>query len=149
MNDISFREMNASDIPYIKSTFLRSFRNSSFTNLTSNKSYFGFFSPLFEELILSPNTVVGLAVNPEDESHIYAWCVWEKQGPVQILHYVYTKTSYRKFGIAEDLLKATGFNLGEPFFYTLFSRDCDSLRRHYKQAVYNPFLLLQAKNSKD
>lgn len=147
MSDVTFRVMVDGDLPYIKSTFLRSFRNSAFTNYVSNQDYFDFFSPLFEDLLYSDNIVVGLAVNPKDASHIYAWCAVEKRGPVQILHYVYTKMSYRKFDIASGLLEAVGFKLDDPFFYTLLSRDADSLRRQHNQAVYNPFLILEAKKS--
>lgn len=147
MSTITFRTMVEADVPYIKSTFLRSHRNSAFTNFTSDPEYFKFFSPLFENLMFKEGVTVGLAVNPKDSNHIYAWCVWEQLGPVQVLHYVYTKASYRKLDIASALLIAAGFDTDKPFFYTLLSRDGGSLRREFKQAAYNPFILLQAKES--
>lgn len=147
MTDIKFRGMTDKDIPYIKSTFLRSYRNSSFTKHISNQDYFSFFSPLFEDLMVKDNVLIALAVNPDNTDHIYSWCAVEKRGPIQILHYVYTKVSYRKFDIASSLLLATGFSLCSPFFYTFLSRDADTLRKHYIHSVYNPFLNLQAKVS--
>jgi len=148
-SDVAYRDMVDGDIPYIKSTFLRSFRNSPMANLTSNSAYYDFFSPLFEDIMMREDTIVHLAVSPRDSNHIYAWCVWEKRGPVQILHYTYTKVSYRKFGIAYSMLGDSGFKVEDPFFYTFYSRECDTLRRHYKQAVYNPYLNIQAKDSND
>lgn len=151
MTDIVFRLMVPEDIAYIKSTFLKSFRNSPFTNHIPNKAYFSFYSPLFDSLLSggsssSSSSVVVLAVSPEDTNHIYAWAVWEVLGSVPVLHYTYTKLAYRKFGIASSLLRGTGFNLDLPFFYTHYSRDAEQLRRKYPHAVHNPFILLKAKD---
>ena len=147
MSNVKYRDMIEADIPYIKSTFLQSFRKSPSTKYTSNTTYFGFFSPLFDHLLDKAGVIVKLAVNPEDVNHIYAWCVYEIVGPTQVLHYVYTKFAYRNFDIATSLLFAAEFKLHEPFFYTLFSRDAYKLRKKYENAVHNPFILLSMKES--
>jgi len=145
MAEVEFRPIIPADIAYIKSTFLRSHRNSAFTKLIPNKEYFDFFSPLFDSILEEDNIIAALAVNPEDSNHIYGWCAWEKIGPIQVLHYTYTKVAYRNFGIALQLLDATGFNVEQPFFYTFASGASSKLRKKFKQAVYNPFINLTAK----
>ena len=53
-----------------------------------------------------------LAVNPEDETHLLGYVVWEPG----TLHYVYVKHPYRREGLASRLLEATGLQRG--FHYT-------------------------------
>lgn len=147
MPDITYRKMVDSDIPYIKSTFLKDFIKSNVNRFIPHTKYYDFYSPLFEDILYAYDSRVWLAVNPKDIDHIYAWCVWEKQGPTQILHYVYTKQTYREFGIAKSLLEHAGLELDKYLFFTFPSPIAADLKFKFKNAVYNPFLILQAKES--
>ena len=133
------------DLSFIKSSFLHSFRNSGGSKLMSNKLYFSTYSPRFEALLSAPGVITVVAVNPNDTSHIYGWSCWEKLGGAQILHYVYVKRPYWGFGIATEMLSSSGFELSEPFFYTLAAKPVNSLRRRFPGAVYNPWLFLKLK----
>lgn len=146
MTDIIYRHMVDRDIPYIKATLLRSFRKGPTTPHVPNGYYFGFYSPLFDSLIKSANVL--LAVNKDDPDHIYSWLIWENVGPALVVHYIFTKIAFRNLGIGKALISAAGIKTDNAFFYTLYSSDAKTLRRKYKHAVHNPFLLKEAKGSK-
>lgn len=141
--DVSFRLYRPEDLHLVRNSFLRTFRRSPVTRLIGTDVYDSVYLPVINEFIGSPDINLCLAVNPEDHDRIFSWCAFQKLGGVQILHYAYTKSPFRGFSLPKKTLEHFGFNLEEPFFYTLLSADALKLRKKYPHAVYNPYLLFQ------
>lgn len=58
-----------------------------------------------ESILARPSAAVFVVFDPEDENHIYGYIVMEMGETVGMLHYMYVKENFRKFGIAGEMLK--------------------------------------------
>tara|TARA_R110000868_G_scaffold148576_1_gene370549 strand:+ start:412 stop:708 length:297 start_codon:yes stop_codon:yes gene_type:complete len=55
-------------------------------------------------LLSKPTTLVIIACDPNDDKTIYGYIVAELDQAAMILHWVYTKHSFRNFGMAKAML---------------------------------------------
>ena len=107
---IAFRVAVESDHPFIYNSWLRSFRNSSFSRAIPNEQYYSKQGALITYLLASGVTL--LAVDPEDTNII--WGYVNTSG--HKINYIYCKYLFRKMGIARQLVGA--FNIQEPYTVT-------------------------------
>ena len=146
---VLFRPYQSSDLAFVASSWLLSYRSSQPTKYIGNDDYYATLHPLVEALargVRGTGTATTLlAVNPEDSDQIYGWVSYGHLGPVPVLHYVYVKELFRRQKIATQLLDQAGFTHGSAFFYTFLPRGAEHLRPLYPAAAYNPFLLFQVK----
>lgn len=90
--------------------------------------------------ILGASSAV-VAVDPEDEAHVYGYCVW--QAP-NVIHYAFVKEAYRRVGLGTALLRSAQESLDPGgFSYTHSGLIVKEAREKLAAigAVYNPFLL--------
>lgn len=88
------------DISFMYATWLKSYRTGSGLGLLSGKHvYFLTYNLILDQILSRPRTKVLVAVNNEDSHVIYGYLVYEPG----ILHYVFVKEAFRRFGIARHL----------------------------------------------
>jgi GNAT superfamily N-acetyltransferase len=134
----------------VYATWLRSYEHSS--PMAKNIPRAVFFKEHHKILdgIFERNPAVRLAVMPDDPSVVFGWAVSEPRSqvsivdrdagtmrvdPVALLHYVYVKPDFRKYGIAKALLA----DLRKPFIYTHWTYVLRDLERHLQGCTFNPY----------
>jgi hypothetical protein len=108
---VVLRRATAADVPFILNSWLRSHWDAWGEPHGIPKGHY--FAEAHRKACLTLSRAECLlAINPEDESHLLGYVVWEPG----TLHYVYVKHPYRKEGLASRLVAATGLRAG--FHYT-------------------------------
>ena len=104
MKNIKIRELMPEDLPLIKDTMFYGIFNS---QIYRNK----FYSPLLRHLVKKIcETSQGLiACDKDDETCIYSYIIGHQSltgnnEPFNVVHFVYTKQQFRKFGLATILI---------------------------------------------
>lgn len=98
------------DICFIYSTWLKSYRTGSGLGLASGKhAYFLTYNLIIDQILGRSDTAVWVAVKFDEPNVIWGYAVSEPG----VLHYVFVKEAFRKFGIARSLYQ-NSFN-ARPF----------------------------------
>lgn len=132
------RSMQQGDRNFILNSWLKSFRNAPSVNGMENPAYFHEQSKVITELL--DNCAVLMAVDPKDNDSIFGYLVYQWADGQFVIHYVYTKHTFRNKGVAQYLIHKAGFALGETAaWYTHATKT--SPRVAYKfRCIYNPFI---------
>lgn len=97
------RQADSDDLPFIFSSWLKSFRNYSSVAGVPNTVYYDKQHKLISRLLSKPTTIAIIACDPEDAKTIYGYAVAEVDASNMVLHYFYVKHPLRGFGIAKAL----------------------------------------------
>lgn len=117
----------------IYATWLRSYHSASLRTKTIPKdTFFREHHKVIDRILDRPETKVRLAVMPDDPSVVFGWAVTE--GP-DVVHYVYVKPSFRKYGIARALLSG----ISAPFTYTHETFVLRDLYPRLEGCGFNPY----------
>ena len=100
---VAVRRANQSDMRFVTSSWLKSFRDGYFANTVGNTTYYPQQHKVLEQLI--PRSTVIMAVSSEDPDHIFGWICYSKLSGFLCLHYIYVKQPFRGHGLARRLLK--------------------------------------------
>lgn len=138
LEQITFRQPIESDLPFIFSSWLKSFRNSNFAKNISNEIYYPEHHRIIED-ILRYSTVI-LACDKSNVENIYGYIVAATLDDVFTVNYVYVKHTYRRMGLAGLLINAFQRDTREPAFYTHETYMANTLAKKYN-FQYNPYLL--------
>ncbi len=140
---ISLRVVSPFDIPFIKNSWLTSYRNSTYAWKIPNPVYFHEHGALISNMISKSNILV--AVNQDDEDQIFGFIVFEphKITNTSVIHYLYVKSAYRHGQIATELLDEVMYQSEQmdslPIVVTHFSKEFEKFCA--KVFIYNPYLL--------
>ena len=135
MFDVTLREFEESDRNFILNSWLKSYRNSDASKKIPNDVYYHFHAKLIEKYI-AESTVV-MAVNPDNPIQIFGYAVVNRED--NTIHYVYTKHTYRKLGIAKRLIEVLLPDLGEsPTCCTATNYAWRQYQQKYS-LYYNPY----------
>ena len=86
-------------------SFLKRYRAAVHPRLISDKDYFKIQHDVIAKIVQRPECRVYVACDPEDPAHIYAYLMCEELAPNWlILHWIYTKGAFRKWGLAKSLI---------------------------------------------
>lgn len=115
----------------IYATWLRSYEANSLQ--TKNIRRDAFFAGHHKILdgIFARDPEVKLAVLPDDPSVVLGWSVTEPG----VVHYVYVKPSFRRYGIARSLLA----HMPSAFEYTHHTYVLRQLHKHIEKCEFNPY----------
>jgi hypothetical protein len=138
---IRLRPATESDVPFIFNSWLKCYRHSHNTRGCENPVYFAQHHVLLEGLCKRSNIV--MACNENDISQIYGYVCSEMVENVLVVHFIYVKEMYRKFGVAAMLAEAVGFKKDAPVFYTHRTYSSEGLEKKFAM-VYNPYLAYSA-----
>ena len=142
---VKIRSLKEEDESFIYSSWLKSYRNSDFASQVSNDIYYSSHKKIIEDLMNNNNVEFKILCEPDDEEHLYGYLAYEKLGAINIVHFIYVKYNYRKFGLAKQLMEDSIDNLGEQDLYCSHApKSFKSLKEKYK-LVYTPYILLKDK----
>lgn len=114
---IAFRNASSeSDLAFIYSKWLQSFRRAPYAKWIPNHTYFSEHHKIIENLLRKSR--VRLAVNAEDLDQIYGFLVSQVIDDVPVVHFVFVKDAFREFGIATALLNEININSRDDFVFT-------------------------------
>lgn len=133
------RHAHKGDVPFITSSWLRSFRDGDMVEGVPNQVYFYWHHKVLEN-VLSRATVMILCL-PDSPDVILAWFCFEATEGGLIAHYIYTKNSFRKAGLAKKLYD---FVLAEESPSQIFATHrVNPIGREFrkKNILYNPYLI--------
>jgi predicted GNAT family acetyltransferase len=143
LESIQIRKPTASDIPFIMSTWLNTFRyNSPFGKRIKNDIFFPNQKEICQRILVRPTTKAYIACPKEDSNIIVSYLVYEEDEKNQkTIHFVYTKDSFRKMGIAVALIKHAEIDLSKAVF-THWCDDTFWIKQKYLELIHNPYLAL-------
>lgn len=134
---VRLRPATEGDVPFIFNSWLRCYRHSQNTRGCENPVYFAQHHKLLEGLCKQSEVII--ACNVEDVTQIYGYIAHEKVEDVDVVHFLYIKEIYRKFGVANMLLDAVKITKSTPVFYTHRTFISESLEKKFTM-IYNPYL---------
>jgi GNAT superfamily N-acetyltransferase len=98
------RNMTENDKPFIYNSFLKSFKENSDSTWVSNGLYYRGQTEVVDFLLSSCNVLI--ACFPEDPEEILAYTLYQVEKDVLVLHYIYTRRSFQKTGIAREIINS-------------------------------------------
>lgn len=145
MNDsgCKIRPMADTDRSFVIAAWLNNYRRESyFAARVTDKVFFYHHHAIVERLLARSRVLI--ACDPSDENEIVGYIVWEPG----VLHWVYVKKAFRKFGIGRSLLSATdlpddlaGVHITHPtkLWFTT-KQHGEGLEAKFPAAIHNPYL---------
>ena len=143
LKNIRLRTANDEDLPFIFSSWLKSYRSSHFAKKITNTIYFGDHHKVIEHLL--KNSIVMISCNEEDPSQIYGYAVGSQVDGIFILHFIYVKHTFRNMGIGSMLLDSYGFDKENASLYTHHTDVAERLSAKYN-FVYHPYLMFSGES---
>lgn len=123
MTRVLLRSINHDDMAFVLDSWLLSFADSNYLNrphqaALPREQFFSAHRIYVQSILGRKDTHVILSVNKEEPTLIYGYLVFEhgpEEGSPRILHYVYVKRAFSRFGIATGLLHSLPFNIEGAF----------------------------------
>ena len=143
---VRLRTLIDDDLPFLFSSWLKSYRSSHFAEKITNTIYFEDHHKVIERII--KNSKVLIACNPSDPSQLYGYSVAAEEGGGLVLHFLYVKHTFRNMGIGKTLLDAVGHESDKAAVYTHHTRMSDKLASKYN-FVFHPYLLFALPEAPD
>lgn len=141
---VDIRPMIEKDFPFVISTWLKSYRyNSPFGKKLKNAIYFKFHHAIAERVLKRQSCRVYIGCSREDPDIILGYIIFELLDTPEafnIVHYIYTKESFRKLGIAARLFNKTNIDLDKVSF-THWTTDCFWINKKHPEITHNPYLI--------
>jgi len=102
---IKIRSAYPSDKNLIYSTWLKGlyFGNDWFREIKKDL-YFEIYSEVIQKILSRPNIVIQVACLADDPETVLSYAILEKKEDSYALHWVFTKSSWRKLGLAKKLI---------------------------------------------
>jgi len=131
------REAKLEDLPFIYSTWLRSYRHSSqFAKKLTNETFYDMHHRIIDAFIARGGLVY--IAHPINEPGVILGylCIEPNQSLVQ---YVYVKKAFRKMGIAKKLYESR--KIQDSLIFTHWTTDTDWITKKLTNFIYNPYLI--------
>lgn len=135
---IRLRPATQEDVPFIFSSWLKSYRNSLYARNITSTTYFSEHHKIIQNIV-KKNPVI-IACNDADPSQVYGYICAGKTEGIFTLHYIYIKQSFRTMGIAKSLMQSMGFDSNVASIYTHHTRTAERLAAKYNM-LYHPYVL--------
>lgn len=131
-----------SDLPFIFNSFLKSFRDSPSVSGVPNTVFYDGHHAVIERLLAHPGARTLVACNAADPAQIYGYAIGRDFGAFKSIDWLYSKHSFRGFGIARSLMMdLVGPHPSPvPLYYTHRVKHMDRLLKNRPMA-YHPYLL--------
>ena len=136
--DFDIREALPDDIPFIYSTFLKSYKlDSQIGKNVRDGIFFNYYKIVVDDILYHSKVLV--ACDKNNPLIIYSYLIFENE----CIHYAFTKEAFRRLGILKALYsKATTIS---PEFQWITHKTSYSTKLNLKMS-YNPFMLYAALN---
>lgn len=136
---VMVRKAVPTDIPFLFNSWLKSYRDSRFASSITTTIYYTEHHKVVERLLKTCDVFV--ACNPQDQLELYGYICAEKVDGILVIHYVYTKHTYRRLGIGKALLNQFEHDPAAASIYTHNTKMADGLAKIFN-FVYSPYLAL-------
>ena len=104
----------------------------------TNDTYYNLFKEVVGKALQTSNIII--VCNPDDSSQVYGYLCYKYEDDIPVIQYVYVKFTYRKLGIARDLIKSVIPTIkSSPVVVTHANRIFDSLQKSHL-LIYKPNL---------
>lgn len=143
---ISIREAQEGDIPFLFSSWLKSYRSGLLPRQVDNTIFFSEHHKVVEKLLNRSKTLI--AVDPDDPATIYGWLCFERIDGLFVLHYVYIKHTFRAMGVMRQLMLATEQDFKLAGLFSHMTKIFERLSLKYN-LVYNPYLIINYDKSSE
>lgn len=131
------RPANESDINFIYSTWIKSFRTGSGLGLASGKYvYFTLYQFMIDQILHRKECEATVAADPSDPLVIYGYIVHEPG----VLHYAFTKEAFRRLGVAKALYREC-FDTLDPPVITHETVSGSTVTQSHPELLYKPIRL--------
>lgn len=139
LEQIAIRQGTTSDVPFIFSSWLKSYRsNSPFAGSVSERIYYDREHAIIERILARGRTLVA---HPEgDPGTIIGYLVAEQHTVPSIVHWLYVKGAWRRAGVGAKLVEAAGLDMDD-CHYTHQTKSTAHLVKRWPGLVYDPWLL--------
>ena len=139
---IAYRAATGEDMTFVISSWLDSFRDSHTAGMISMASYFEIMWPQVEALVDRPGSRTIVACNAGDARQLHGFITFDTAtgSDPPIVHYVYVKSPFRRWGIARGLFAAAGIDPERPLDYTYKTAIVVRLARKIPLARWQPML---------
>lgn len=139
MNDLSIRLMEVSELPYVKSTWLKHYKeHSEFARPIRYSVYYPAHSKIVDRILSKPQTLCVIATHIDEPEVILGFLVFERLNPI-VVHYAYVVSRARGLGVAKAMMKET--QIGEAFTFTHRTTDAKTIQAKYANLTYDPYNL--------
>ncbi len=141
MTALAHRLATDEDMPYVFGSWIDSWRNQQSAGLIPMDVYLEVQTNLIQRLLARPGCDVLVAYHPGETDHVadlYGWLCAEQTSRGPVVHYVYTRESQRKEGIARGMLLAAGIDPDGPFFFTAMTSTVKRFIGRKPKAKYEP-----------
>jgi len=135
---IVIREATVDDAPFIFNSWLKSYKDSDFARRVPNIIYFAEHHKLIEGLL--SHCSIYVACSEEDSNQILGYIVASSFTGTPIIHYIYIKHSFRKLGLATQLISSLSLNKSNMIAVTHWNKYATIASNKY-HLVYHPYLL--------
>ena len=132
------RFADAADVPFIFSSWLRSYRETRAAKLVGNAQYYEGQHAVIEGILQRPNIVVEIACDEHDPSTIFGYIVHEVSKE-PLVHWLYVKLPFRNFGIGQSLLQGAT-STSTKLTITHLPKIEKKLFEKFPNVNYNPYL---------
>jgi len=137
---VQVRDMTENDTSFIYSTWLKSYRHSTFAKDLSNDVFFAYHKEAIAKILDSDSTRVSMLVNSDDHDQIYGYGIQQLAGKQSITHFIYVKFAFRKLGLATRLIESMSLFPHPINFITHIPRNYQTLKSKYG-LEYNPYII--------
>lgn len=138
-SNFSIREAVGEDLPFIYSTWARSYRyDSPIGRSCKNSIFFPAFNKVIDHILSQSSTQVALAVKPDQPHVLFGYMVHQPD----VVHYAFTKEAFWNHGIAKALLT----HLGGAKFYSHKTMTAQPILKRFPDLSFNPFVLYKQEN---
>ena len=143
-----FRRGNKKDIPFITNSWLKSYRDGLAVRAIPHDVYYYHQHKLIEKLL--PRCVNLVVCRSDDPDQILAYVIAEKMDTALVIHYMYVKHTFRRLGLATQMVDKLRESEGDPpvmithrtYAYQKIRETWEANGKENKMQgwVYNPFL---------
>lgn len=138
---VRIRPADAADVAFIFSSWLRSYRHSRFAQDLHTTIYFTEHHKVIESILQTCDVLV--ACDDKNPADIFGYICFERVEGQFVLHYIYTKQTYRMLGIATLLLEASNYDPSTIAIYSHHNVVAPKLATRYN-FIYSPYIGLTA-----
>ncbi|MEZ0209216.1 MAG: hypothetical protein ACAH17_03525 [Candidatus Paceibacterota bacterium] len=135
---IAIRDAQEGDIPFIFSSWLKSFRPGLVCRHVDNTIYYAEHHKVVEKILKRATCLV--ATDPADPATIYGYLVFERIDGILTIHYSYVKHTFRAMGVLRQLLKSFEHDWNNAGLFTHSTILGARLSLKYN-LVYHPYIL--------
>ena len=139
LEQIAVRQGVTADVPFIFSSWLKSYRaNSPFARSVSERIYFDREHAIIERILARGRTLVAHVEGDPDT--ILGYLVAEQFAIPAVAHWLYVKGPWRRAGIASKLVEASGLDMAD-CHYTHQTKATGYLLHRWPGLTFDPWLL--------